>query len=750
MLILLGFYPPQPWSIHYTSDKKTTHHRFNPMTILLLLVFTLAHLLPSSFASAQTLEKEVSLILEVRGSPQEAAEKLKNENPLIEIAATYDVLLQAIAIKGKARHVEKAITSDVVQSIHPVQTYETLWTEEQVRAAEQSNNLTFPAHLNSTSYTGKGVKIGVIDTGIAKDHPDLKHRIKGGYDLVDLDDDPAETTPEEGMPTYHGTHVSGIIAANGAMKGVAPDSDLYIYRALGPGGSGTSIQVIAAMEEAVKDEVDVMNLSLGNTVNGPDYPTSKAVDTASEKGVAVIVANGNDGPEKWTVGAPATAKTALSVGAYQGEMLQTLLLDPDSEKEIPLTPLVPTLPWILTRDYEISETPEGARGKIGLVDSKETSTDQTLKAFQEEGAKGAILDTSEMEQMELQGLMEQEWEIPIARVEPEEYQWLREKTHKATNPFYIKHRTEEIAPDVAPFSSNGPVAMNWQMKPDLLAPGVQIVSTVPDGYDVLNGTSMAAPHIAGVFAVIKEAQPDWTNEQIIGAMKTTAAPLENLEPITQGAGEVQLEKALQTDYIIDNPLLSFGKVGEHRNEQTVKIKLENISDEPIDFRFDTPKQQKGISWRLPKSFQLAQGETKTISIGLTMNPLQAKQPILQGFITMEANGKQQKLPFTVLQQSADYPRITGFTFELNPLDETDYHYELYAAEKPAVVELHLYHPDTLAYEGKLASWTDIEIGQNEGRIKREDITQKGMFYGLLLVKSEQGTYFNYETEIYLN
>src|SRR5699024_9534113 len=91
------------------------------------------------------------------------------------------------------------------------------------------------------------------------------------------------------------------------------------YRALGPGGTGTSIQVMAAMEEAVRDGVDIINLSLGNTVNGPDYPTSKAVNEASKQGVAVVVANGNAGPENWTVGAPATSAAAMAVGAYEAE-----------------------------------------------------------------------------------------------------------------------------------------------------------------------------------------------------------------------------------------------------------------------------------------------------------------------------------------------------------------------------------------------------------------------------------------------
>ncbi|PAF13721.1 hypothetical protein CHH61_24650, partial [Shouchella clausii] len=80
----------------------------------------------------------------------------------------------------------------------------------------------------------------------------------------------------------HGTHVAGIIAANGRIQGVAPEATIIAYRALGPGGSGTTEQVIAAIEQAIKDKVDVLNLSLGNNVNGPDLPISMALNKAVE------------------------------------------------------------------------------------------------------------------------------------------------------------------------------------------------------------------------------------------------------------------------------------------------------------------------------------------------------------------------------------------------------------------------------------------------------------------------------------
>src|SRR5690625_6966866 len=99
------------------------------------------------------------------------------------------------------------------------------------------------------------------------------------------------------------------------------------------------------------------------------------------------------------------------------------------------------------------------------------------------------------------------------------------------------------------------------MKPDLVAPGKNILNTIPGGhYLEMQGTSMAAPHVAGAIALIKEAQPDWTNDQIKGAHKTTATMLtgedeQPIAPISQGGGEQQVGEAIETKTILDDTKL---------------------------------------------------------------------------------------------------------------------------------------------------------------------------------------------------
>ncbi|KON86552.1 hypothetical protein AF332_06735 [Sporosarcina globispora] len=170
--------------------------------------------------------------------------------------------------------------------------------------------------------------MGVIDTGVDYNHPDLKAAYKGGYDFIDNDDDPMETTYDDwkaasGYPetnqgstyyTEHGTHVSGNIVGRAAndsdykVIGVAPEADLYAYRVLGKYGSGSNSAAIAGIDRAVADGMDVINLSLGAQTNNPLDASSLAVDNAVLSGVAAVVAAGNTGDlGNSTLGSPGEA-----------------------------------------------------------------------------------------------------------------------------------------------------------------------------------------------------------------------------------------------------------------------------------------------------------------------------------------------------------------------------------------------------------------------------------------------------------
>jgi subtilisin family serine protease/sugar lactone lactonase YvrE len=169
--------------------------------------------------------------------------------------------------------------------------------------------------------TGQGITIAIIDTGIDYRHPDLGGcfgpgcKVIGGFDFVHGDEDPLDDNG-------HGTHVAGIAAANGGVRGVAPDAHLLAYKALDANGNGMDSDVIAALEGAVDpdgnpvtgDGADVINMSLGG-VGGSDSPLSVATSRAMDAGSVVVVAAGNNGSGYETVDSPGNAENVLTVGA---------------------------------------------------------------------------------------------------------------------------------------------------------------------------------------------------------------------------------------------------------------------------------------------------------------------------------------------------------------------------------------------------------------------------------------------------
>ncbi|WP_156290873.1 S8 family serine peptidase [Oceanobacillus salinisoli] len=737
--------------------------------ICTLLIITLFIMIPIPILNYAHAEDDVqSVIIEVEGDPEEHKEYIETYYPFIEVVATYELLFNGLALQGSSKNLKKMESLEFIKAIHSVQTYEALpfsatkdknsqnqSTQTQIetyQALKEEENLVMPSELNDTEYTGKGVKVGIIDTGIDYEHPDLADNYQSGYDLVDLDDDPMETVANQGMPTSHGSHVAGIIAANGDLQGVAPNAEIYAYRALGPGGAGTSVQVLAAMEQAVEDGVDVMNLSLGNTVNGPDYPTSVAVNRAVELGIPVVIANGNSGPNNWTVGAPATATKAFSVGASTNTQKVPYLYERFSDKPIALQLMAGSVPWSFEKSFPIADATEetNMHGKIALVKRGEIPFYDLAKKAEQQGAEAVLIANNEEEM--IQGSIEtgeKPVEIPVAMISQEDGEWLLEQM--ANRALYLDTSYQEIDPTIAPFSSRGPVTVNWDIKPDILAPGTNIVSTVPGGYQPLQGTSMAAPHVTGVIALIKEAHPDWSIEQIYGAIETTAQPLmteegELLDPIVQGMGAIQPKASIETDTIIHDAQLSFGKIQEYHETKTIEVKIENTTNEDQTYVFDVPHKQKGVIWDLPQSFTVKKQETKTVPIEVTITSPQVKKGLHQGWLTLntENTDVSYQLPYLFINQTADNPKAMGFEFALKTFSEDSYMYQIYLTEPAERIKVDLYDPQSLMFDRTLLTEEDLQVGMNEGEMKKTEIGRPGQYAAIITVYLEDGSYESYE------
>ncbi|MEM2141733.1 MAG: S8 family serine peptidase [Candidatus Thorarchaeota archaeon] len=155
--------------------------------------------------------------------------------------------------------------------------------------------------------SGNGVKVAILDTGIDYTHPDLSANYKGGYDFVSNDND-----PKDGHG--HGTHCAGIVAAadNGqGVIGVAPKASIYAVRVLNDQGSGSTSGIIAGIDWAVNNGMDIISMSLGG--GSYDSAFNEAINRAYNAGIVVVAASGNDG--KGTISYPAKYQNAIAVGA---------------------------------------------------------------------------------------------------------------------------------------------------------------------------------------------------------------------------------------------------------------------------------------------------------------------------------------------------------------------------------------------------------------------------------------------------
>lgn len=542
------------------------------------------------------------------------AEKSKERSQLYTIKHSYYNTYNGVAIEVKGTDIESLLESGVVKAI---------WKDEIVQVDHVSTeNVSYSVNkensnsrmvtstpligvdkLREEGLTGEGIKVGVLDTGIDYNHPDLRDNYVGGYDFIDNDDDPMETTYEEWLAsgavefsgssayyTSHGTHVSGTIGATGsnsesefAVTGLAPDVDLYAYRVLGPYGSGGTSGIVAAIEQSVEDGMDVINLSLGVGTTDALFPGSVACNNATLAGVITVVANGNAGPELSTVGAPGSSALAISVGASSTDIkLETFdinLSNGDLLNGRLFARNFESLDDFTAGEYEVVYGGLGsknelsqidAKGKVVLIDRGEgTFTEKHDNAFSAGAAGVLIANNVENEELNLY-LGESKNRVTSVAITKEQGDQIKASLEEAkTNEDVIKVKfnitgTTSIEPDIlADFSSRGP-SSDETIKPDVVAPGDGIFSTYPEfinspeagidyskSYSRISGTSMASPHVAGIAALMIQNDRDMTPAEVKVALMNSSVELNGNYPINAvGAGRVDAYKAVHNDISI--------------------------------------------------------------------------------------------------------------------------------------------------------------------------------------------------------
>lgn len=456
---------------------------------------------------------------------------------------------------------------------------------------------------------GEGVVVAVIDTGIDWTHPAF-----GGYPEVPNEKVLAAIsyTGERPLDNYgHGSHVAGIIAADAGyqqtprgpsrLSGIAPAAKLIGYKVLTGSGTGSATNILLAMEDAVRRGVHVINLSLGDASGDPFSPESSAANNAMLAGVIVVAAAGNSGPERRTVGAPGSAQHVITVGASTddgvtgrvaclfadaGEMHRVEMRLMEGSPNLPDPAL--DLPFVSCGlGAKDEEFPRNVRRRIALIRRGEVSFRDKALGAQRAGAAAAVIYNNRRGNFfGSVGEGDPALTIPVIAISQSDGELMLSMVGENGRPSRASLRLnpEEIAqPDrLAEFSSRGPTRA-LGIKPELTAPGVNIDSATiteaafpgagmpdPSGYTSASGTSMAAPHIAGAAALLRQAHPDWTSLQIKAALVGTARPLpEQGSMMDQGNGVIDLQRALDCRAVLVTaadqpaPVHSFGLVLNH-------------------------------------------------------------------------------------------------------------------------------------------------------------------------------------------
>ena len=484
---------------------------------------------------------------------------------------------------------------------------------------------------------GEGIKVGIIDTGIDYTHANFggpgttkayaaahQHeqtpanpnlfgpgapRVKGGTDLVG-----DSYQPDPNAANYqpvphpdpnpldcdgHGSHVAGTAAGSGVLStgvqytgpynattvssnswtigpGVAPKADLYAIRVFGC--AGPTDVVVDAIEWAVDNDMDVINMSLGSPFGTNDAPDAVAATNAAMAGIIVVASAGNESPNAYTVGTPGAADGAISVAANDSNQTfpgATVTLSPATSAggtatainangfPLPASSIynVKVLvdnPATLTENESLGCSVAAFGGPLPpntLAVVKRGTCARVAKAIfgQQAGAAAVLMINNAAGLPPFEGPITSNPDdgvpfnvtIPflgVANTDGPKFaagQTANVVPTQITNPLYTAF---------ASFSSGGPRSSDSFLKPDITAPGVSIISTgVGTGNNaaVISGTSQASPHVAGVAALTRQAHPAWSVADVKAAIVNTGDPagVANFQPRLGGSGFVQPAKS---------------------------------------------------------------------------------------------------------------------------------------------------------------------------------------------------------------
>ncbi|KAL3507411.1 hypothetical protein ACH5RR_032793 [Cinchona calisaya] len=446
---------------------------------------------------------------------------------------------------------------------------------------------------------GKGVIIGVIDSGITADHPSFDDQgmppppgfWKGkcefnasmcnnkliGVKIFNQGDGIGNASPADEIG--HGTHTASTAAgnfvkganlfgnANGTAAGVAPLAHLAMYKACGSTGCHES-DVLAAMDAAIDDGVDILSISLGGRLSEPFYANGIALGaySAMEKRIFVSCSAGNSGPISSSLANEAPWILTVGASTIDRKIRATVVLGNNAQldgetvyqpKDFPTT-LFPILRFLgkerfFGRTIDRCLEKRDMKGKIVVCEAGEIR--RKARRIKANGGVGMIIvNTEKYGYTTPVGAIHI---LPTVHLNYADRVKLLQYINSTSSPMAaISFKGTLIgdnhAPAVTFFSSRGPSqASPGILKPDIIGPGLNILAAwnvslennnnTRSNFNILSGTSMSCPHLSGVAALLKSAHPDWSPAAIKSAMMTTA------DPINQAKNPIEDERLIPAD-----------------------------------------------------------------------------------------------------------------------------------------------------------------------------------------------------------
>jgi subtilisin family serine protease len=530
---------------------------------------------------------------------------LRDNAPAAKVTGEFDISLNAVAVQLNGTPLATLRAAPMVAGVQ----FQAVYAPQ----AHDDPDLAL-VHANEAWAGGKGsgVKVAIIDTGIDITHPCFSDGAPGNdgpftndrvvfADVFHNKADNQGFTPAD--ENGHGTHVAGTVGCNEHTpavldgitvdydpSGVAPEATLGNFNVFPDDvANARSEDIVNALEKAYSEGFDVANMSLSGGSSGADDLLSMAVDNLDQANMVSAVAAGNGGPGFSTVGSPGKAARALTAGAITvGHFIGVTVTDNDEAVDYaaavgqfgPSAPVTGDLDVLTGAAQACAALPAGSlTNEIALIERGTCAFSVKIRNAQTAGAVGVIMRNNvpgPPVAMGQDGTPNQPT-IPAVMVSQGTGVTL---TTKGGNSFTIDDEQDYVydpAGDnvLAGFSAHGPTDVDFRVKPDVVAPGVNVLSsqppfacTTPPCWAFFQGTSMATPHLAGIAALVIDQHASWSAGEVRSAIVNTADQgIVNLAGFTAGgsvnsigAGRANAESSVNADVALDPVSVSFGAV----------------------------------------------------------------------------------------------------------------------------------------------------------------------------------------------